>query len=475
MSLSWETDPRVRKLNDAPFRANARYVLYWAQINRRVESNHALAFAAELANELDLPLLYFEGVTYEYPHANDRLHTFLLEGVPDTARRLHPLGVGYVFYLRRTASDPADVLERLSAQAAALVTDDFPVYLPRWLNERMPARLDLPYFVVDSSCVVPASLIGERQYAAFSIRPKIRKLLPRYLRPVPRIGMRRRWEGPTSPYHVEVTRRTIPALVASCQIDHRVAPSPVFTGGAGEAEKRLRRFLERGLALYARERNNPGVEATSNLSPYLHFGHISALEVALRVQEHAARHGLMAEEFLEQLIVRRELAFNFCHHTSRVDSLDELPEWARRTLARHDSDPREHVYSFEQFLRAETHDEIWNAAQKELLLTGKIHGYARMYWGKKIIEWSASHREALRIMIELHDRLALDGRDPNTYTNILWCFGLHDRPWRERPVFGTVRYFSRQGFLRKTDTAAYLARIRSLEAGGSSTNPLIDT
>lgn len=463
VSITWEADPRVRKLNDAPFRENARYVLYWAQINRRVDFNHGLVLAAELANELDLPLLYFEGVTYEYPHANDRLHTFLLEGVPETARRLRALGVGYVFYLRRTPSDPADVLERLAAEAAAVVTDDFPVYFPRQLNERLPARLRIPYFAVDSSCVVPASLIPGRQYAAFSIRPKIHRLLPRYLKPLPAIGIRRRYRAPSSPYHTEVTREEIPRLVSSCQIDHSEPPSRTFRGGTAEAERRLDEFLARRLALYASERNNPGVEATSDLSPYLHFGHISALEVALRVKEHAGRHGLMAEDFLEQLIVRRELAFNFCRHARRVDSLEELPEWARRTLEKHARDRREHVYSFEEFLNARTHDELWNAAQKELLLTGKIHGYARMYWGKKIIEWSATHEEALRIMIELHDRLALDGRDPNTYTNILWCFGLHDRPWRERPVLGTLRYFSRQGFARKADAAAYLARIHALE------------
>ncbi len=466
MGLLWEGDPRVRRLNEAPFRDGARYVLYWAQINRRVDFNHGLLFAAELANGLDLPLLYFEGVTYEYPHANDRLHTFLLENVPETARRLRALGIGYVFYLRRSSSDPADVLERLAAEAAALVTDDFPVYWPRRLNERMPGKLRIPYFAVDASCIVPGSLIPERQYAAFSIRPKIRKLLPKYLQPVPAIRLRRRYRGPACPYHTEVMPEEIPRLVASCRIDHSVPPSRIFRGGAVEARRRLEEFLERRLRLYARERNNPGVEATSDLSPYLHFGQISALEVALAVTDYARRHGLLADQFLEQLIVRRELAFNFCRHARRVDSLEELPEWARQTLRKHDGDPREHIYDFEQFLRAETHDEIWNAAQKELLLAGKIHGYARMYWGKKIIEWSGSHQEALRTMIELHDRLALDGRDPNTYTNILWCFGLHDRPWRERPVLGTIRYFSRQGFERKTDVAGYLARIRALERGG---------
>ena len=212
--------------------------------------------------------------------------------------------------------------------------------------------------------------------------------------------------------------------------------------------------------------NEPSLHATSELSPYLHFGQISSLQIALEARAWAGEHKLIADEFLEELIVRRELAFNFARFTGNQESLEALPEWCRRTMAKHARDARPWLYKEEQFERAETHDALWNAAQKELLMRGRIHGYYRMYWGKKIIEWSASYEEALRIMIHLHDVYALDGRDPNTYTNILWCFGLHDRPWAERPVFGQIRYMSLEGMRRKTDTEAYIAEIAELERTG---------
>jgi deoxyribodipyrimidine photo-lyase len=220
------------------------------------------------------------------------------------------------------------------------------------------------------------------------------------------------------------------------------------------------------LRRYDRERNEPAAHATSELSPYLHFGNISALETALAVKAHAEEHKLMSEGFLEELIVRRELAFNFARHSPRVDTLEVLPEWVRETLRQHRQDKRSYVYTREQFEGASTHDPLWNATQKELLLRGKIHGYYRMYWGKKIIEYSPAHEEALDTMIYLHDRYALDGRDPNTYTNILWCFGLHDRPWFDRPVLGTIRYMSSEGIRRKTNAEAYLREIEYLERTG---------
>jgi deoxyribodipyrimidine photo-lyase len=257
-----------------------------------------------------------------------------------------------------------------------------------------------------------------------------------------------------------------PGPVASCEIDHSVPPSTLFRGGRLEAERHLQRFLEERLRRYSADKNEPSAHVTSGLSPYLHFGYISSLEVALAVRDYAAEHKLVAGEFLEELIVRRELAFNFVRYAKRVDTLDELPDWARATLNRHRADPRDPVYTQEQFESAATCDDLWNATQKELLLRGKIHGYYRMYWGKKIVEWSASPEEALATMIHLHDRYALDGQDPNTYANILWCFGLHDRPWGERPVFGTVRWMSREGMNRKTDVKAYLKEIEYLERTG---------
>jgi deoxyribodipyrimidine photo-lyase len=258
----------------------------------------------------------------------------------------------------------------------------------------------------------------------------------------------------------------IPSLVASCKIDHTVKPVTAFPGGRLAAVQTLDHFLENNLRRYALQRNEPSAHATSNLSPYLHFGMISSLEVALAVRRHEEEYKLIAGEFLEELIVRRDLAFNYARHVAWPDSLDNLPEWARETLRRHASDPREPSYERGVLERAATHDPLWSACQKELLLRGKIHGYYRMYWGKKIIEWSPTPQDALETMILLHDRYALDGRDPNTYANVLWCFGLHDRPWRRRPIFGTIRYMSLEGMKRKTGVEAYLREIGQLERAG---------
>jgi deoxyribodipyrimidine photo-lyase len=263
-----------------------------------------------------------------------------------------------------------------------------------------------------------------------------------------------------------VKRSSIPELVASCEIDHAVPPSTAFSGGSAAASQRLELFLDANLRRYAREKNEPSAHATSNLSPYLHFGHIGALDAALAAQKHARDHKLVADEFIGELIVWRELAFNFTRHTPDHASLRGLPEWAQATLKKHDRDRRDPQYSRDQLEQADTYDTLWNATQKELFLRGKIHGYYRMYWGKKIIEWASSHQEALDTMIYLHDRYALDGRDPNTYANILWCFGLHDRPWKERAIFGQIRYMSLEGMRRKTDVDAYISEIGALERTG---------
>src|SRR3984885_2865458 len=450
------SDHRVQSLNSSPVNKSGKYVLYWAQVNRRVAWNHALAHAVQVANQAGLPVLFYEGLTYDYPHASDRLHSFILEGVPDTGRQLERLGIGYLFYLRRTRDDPNDIFYRLAKDAAAVVTDDYPVLLAPRYNASVPPKLDIPYHAVDSSCIVPMCCFEKREYAAYTIRPKIRKLLPQYLQPVAALRVRHKFHGKIPGYHTRVTASNIPSLVASCDIDHAVQPSPIFHGGASAAQKRLRQFLKRNLHRYANLSNQPSEKATSGLSPYLHFGHISSLQVAFAVQDYAREHKLLPDEFLEELIVRRELAFNFARFTEHPESLHSLPDWARKTLARHARDKRDPIYSRDQFERGSTHDPLWNAAQMELLLTGKIHGYYRMYWGKKIIEWSRTPEEALATAIYLNDRYALDGRDPNSYTNILWCFGLHDRPWVERPIFGQVRYMSYGGMQRKTDVDAYI-------------------
>lgn len=419
------TPERVRLLNDCPVRPGAAYVLYWAQISRRLDANHGLAYAVECANRLGLPVLVYEGLTLDHPFASARFHAFIRDGVRDNADRAAQLGFGYVF------SDERGALYRWAADAALLVTDDYPGYLARDHNTRVPAKIGIPYYAVDSSCIVPMDCLAKQEYAAYTIRPKIHRLLPLYLHPLETPVPARRWKG---------SRAAVPAGKPS-------------GGGRVAALQRLQEFLAHDLARYAKENREPTQRATSRLSPYLHFGHISSLEIALAVREYSP-------EFQEQLIVRRELAFNFARYGPDPGSLAALPNWAQQTLAKHDADPRDYVYPHRTFEQAATHDALWNATQKELLRDGVIHGYYRMYWGKKIIEWSASHQEALDIMLELNDRYALDGRDPNTYTNILWCFGLHDRPWTERPVFGMVRFMNLAGMRRKTDVDAYIGEMQ---------------
>jgi deoxyribodipyrimidine photo-lyase len=450
-------EERVRPLNDQPVRPGGRYVLYWCRWNRRVEFNHALLYAAETANRMNLPLVVFERLSCAYPTASDRFHTFVLEGVPHFQAQLRKLGIPYVFQLprRKTTSDP--LRNAVLRDAATVVTDDC---------LRAAPKLDVQLEAVDASCIVPMNAIPGRSYAAYSIRPKIEKLLHRYLRPAPPVEIRRRWTESFDGLHTEVVQDDIPALVASCEIDHTIPPSPAFRGGRKAAEACLQRFLEHRLRHYARDKNEPSRHATSDLSPYLHYGHIGALEVALAVRRHAEAHKLIVAEFLEELIVRRELAHNFARYTPCLDSLAALPDWARQTIEAHRADARDPVYTRAQFEAAATHDDLWNATQMELRLRGKIHGYYRMYWGKKIVEWAATAEDALAIMLWLHDRYALDGDDPNTCTNILWCFGLHDRPWPERPIYGTIRSMVRSGMERKTDVIAYIREIQYLERTG---------
>jgi deoxyribodipyrimidine photo-lyase len=457
---------RIQKLNSAPERPDREYVLYWSQMNRRVDANHALLFATELANAHKLPVLFYEGLTCTYEYANDRLHTFLLQAVPETARRLKKAGIGYVFYLRRTRESRNDVLYDLAHRAAAVVTDDFPTFITRYHNARVPEKLDVACYVVDSSCVVPMSQIKQRQYGAYTIRPKITSLLARYLTPPDELHAKRRFHGCIPDYHVEVTQMNIPDLVASCDIDHSVPPSLSFYGGRVAAEKLLDFFLHNNLRRYASGRNEPSEHATSHMSPYLHFGQISSLEIALAAKDYARQHKLIAEEYLEELIVRRELAFNYTRFVEDPGSLRNLPDWCRQNMKKHARDRRDPSYTRQQLERAETYDDLWNATQKEMILRGKIHGYYRMYWGKKIIEWTRDYQEAANLMIDIHGRYALDGRDPNTYTNILWCFGLHDRAWPERPVFGKMRYMSYEGMKRKTNVPAYIDEIGELEKTG---------
>ena len=451
---------RIVQVNDRPERSGADFVLYWIQMYHRAEQNWALTAAIEAANRLGVPLIAYHGLGYNYPHASDRIHRFILEGVAELGDRFSKRGILYHFYLRQRDSDPNDVFYGLARRASLIVTDDFPAFIMPEQTTRVAGRIDVAMWAVDSNGIVPLAAVPGEQYGAYTLRPKIRKLLRQHLKSIPEPKVRRdslamRLDVPGT----AVTAENIGTLIAASSIDHSVPPSLVYRGGYREARARLDRFVGGALKTYGGARNEPGGESTSRLSPYLHFGQISAHEIALAVRGATHAPAPDREAYLEELIVRRELAYNFCRYNPNHRSLDALPAWAKETLQKHGSDSRPYEYCFEEFEAARTHDYLWNAIQAELLTTGAMFGYYRMYWGKKVIEWSRTPAEAQQTMIRLHEKYALDGRNPNTYSNILWCFGKHDRPWVERPVFGKVRYMSLAGMEAKTSVTAYVERV----------------
>ena len=452
-----QLDERTTLLNDRPENRDARYVLYWMQIFKRTTHNHALNFAARMANERKLPLVVYEGLKYYYPWANDRLHTFILEGVAEKRAEFERRGIRYVFYLQRHERDPRDTVARLAKDAALVVTDDFPCFIIPEHNRRISERATVPVYAVDSNGIIPLSAFTKEEFAARTIRPKIKRMLPGYLEAAPtaRVTHKAPRLEVDCPEETEVTAHNIPKLVAGCVIDHTVTPSPLYHGGTQAGRARLRHFVNEILPRYDESRNEPGEDGTSRLSSYLHFGFLSAHEIVEAVND-ADVPAPAKEAYLEELIVRRELSYNFTRFNARYDSLESLPDWAQKTMAKHANDPRPAVLPPEQIERGDTYDELWDATERELVRTGEIHNYARMLWGKKVIEWQGSYEESFRLLEHLNNKYALDGRNPNSYAGILWCFGKHDRAWGpERPVFGTLRYMTSQSMARKINARKY--------------------
>jgi deoxyribodipyrimidine photo-lyase len=456
---------RIQLLNDKAENKNGKYVLYWMQMYKRATHNHALDFAVELANERKLPLVVYEGLKYYYPWANDRLHTFILEGVAEKRAAFAAKGIRYVFYLQRNADDPKNTVARIARAAALLVTDDFPCFIIPEHNRRIAQRAEIPVYAVDSNGVIPMSKFEKEEYAAYTIRPKIRKLWAGYSLSFKDAKIK--IEAPKLKVDCPetlVTNTNIAELVSQCDIDHSVRPSPLYHGGSRNAKARLKLFLEEIFPKYDQTRNEASVDGSSRLSMYLHFGFLSVYEILEVVNkiEHAPKEARRV--FLEELIVRRELSFNFTRHNPRYDSLECLPAWAQQTMREHIDDPRDFLYSPEELENGQTHDEIWNGAQRELVETGGMHNYVRMLWGKNVIAWTKSYEEAFAVLEHLNNKYALDGRNPNSYAGILWCFGKHDRPWFERPVFGKMRYMNSGGAARKIDAAAYIEWTKTLAA-----------
>ncbi len=448
---------RVVQLNDKPVNEKARYVLYWMQMYKRVENNHALIWAIRKANELKLPVVVYEGLKYYYPWASDRLHTFILEGVEEKRKAFDKVGIRYVFYLQKDESSPRNAVAKLAKDAALIVTDDFPCFIIPGHNRRIAERAEIAVHAVDSNGVIPMSKFEKEEYAAYTIRPKIHKFLDNYLKPVVEESVD---NGSTkldldAPFETEVTSDNISELVAECDIDHSVKPSDVYKGGTPEGRKRLKKFVSDILCNYDSTRNKPELDGSSRLSSYLHFGFLSPIEIALAVRESDAPDE-SKDAYLEELIVRRELSYNMTRHNDKYDSLDALPDWVHKTMREHAKDEREHIYLLEELEAGETHDELWNAAQREMVATGEMHNYIRMLWGKNVIAWSKSYEVAFETLVHLNNKYCLDGRNPNSYAGILWCFGKHDRPWMERDVFGTIRYMTSRSTGKKFDSKKYI-------------------
>lgn len=479
---------RLRVANDRPVSGTGEYVLYWMLAARRTRFNFGLERAAELARALGRPLVVFEGLRVGYRWASDRFHRFVLQGMAENSRRLVGRPVIHHPWLERTPGEGKGLLLELGRRAAVVVTDEYPCFfLPRAVEaaaQQLPVRLE----VVDGYGLLPLREPGRAFFRAVDLRRHLQKNLARELEraafpredslgddlPAPPPGLlaeiAARWPA------VDAAAAATPEELARLPIDHAVAPAGP-PGGAAAGEAALARFLERGLPRYVDDRLALDDRATSGLSPYLHFGHLSPHEIFLGVTAREGWHlgkmpgitngskegwwGLSpaAEAFLDQLVTWRELGANTAWHERGFDTYDALPAWCRRTLGDHEGDPRPFLYSLEQLESAATHDPIWNAAQRELVATGKIHNYLRMLWGKKVLDWSPSPRAALEILIHLNNKYATDGRDPNSYAGIFWCLGRYDRPWGpERPIFGTVRYMSSDSTRKKLDLAGYLGR-----------------
>lgn len=479
---------RIRNLNNAELNPGGQYVLYWMISYRRTSWNFALQRAVEMAVELDRPLLVFEPLNCDYPYASDRLHRFLLQGMADNLQALAERPVTYYPYVEPAAGAGKGLLAALSVQACLVVTDDFPAFcLPRYLasaGKHLPMRLE----AVDGNGLLPMRLADHAYPTAYAFRRFLQKVLPQHLMEWPQPEPLTSLKGAVAmDLPQAITERWPSALPALQQggeyrldklpIDHTLAPG-VIRGGQRAARKRLADFLADKLARYSEDRNHPDLEVTSGLSPYLHFGHISSHEIfaAIVDREDWGPHDLAlrsdgkrsgwwqmtvdAEAFLDQLVTWRELGFNMCcFNPEHYRSYHSLPEWARKTLHEHRQDSRPNCYSLQEFAMAQTHDPLWNAAQNQLRREGVLHNYLRMLWGKKILEWSASPEQALEIMLELNDRYALDGRDPNSYSGIFWCLGRYDRAWGpEREIFGKVRYMSSANTRRKVKLTKYLEK-----------------
>jgi deoxyribodipyrimidine photo-lyase len=459
--LSSETPEELARLADQPrvlvrrgggLRSPARCVVYWMQRAMRVFENPALDVAIEAGNILGLPVVIYFGVIPNYPNANLRHYRFLAQGLRDVEADAAELGVGFVVR-RHPDNNLVAFLEEV--EAALLVGDENSCREPERWRKVLAQRLKIPYWTVDADVVVPSRVFNRSFVLLHHFRPHLKRELPKYLIVPKKIRPLHPWKPRKALQHFDLSGDITAGF---SKLDRTVKPVDTFTGGTHAALKRLAEFIRRDLAAYDTDRNHPEKQGTSRLSPYLHFGNIGPLTVALAVRKAVAEGKASAateERFLEQVIAWRELAVLFVRHEPNYDNWECAADWARKTLLEHTGDARVR-YSFEQLDRAETGDDLWNAAQRQMVTTGWMHNYMRMYWGKKILEWAPDPATAFDWAVILNDRYELDGRDPNGYAGIAWAIvGKLDRPWFNRPVFGLVRPMTGASIAKKFDAEAY--------------------
>ncbi len=425
-------------------------VVYWMSRDQRVNDNWALLFAQQLALEKKIPLVVIYNLVPNFLEATIRQYGFMLKGLMELESKITEYHIPF-FLLR---GNPVEKIPEFlkSVNASNLIVDFDPLKMKRLWKGEVAKKISIPFYEVDAHNIVPCFYVSNKlEFAAHTIRPKIHRSIIEFLEEFPKLKKMSKGELNSSKINWN-------QIYNSLQINQEVKEVDWLKPGEKAAIKNLNFFLNNKFDDYAELRNDPTKDGQSNLSPYLHFGQISAQRIVLETQRINGNKE-SEKSFLEELIVRRELSDNFCYYNKNYDSFIGFNDWAKTTLNEHRKDEREYVYTISGFERANTHEDLWNAAQIELLTTGKMHGYMRMYWAKKILEWSKSPEEAIKIAIYLNDKYELDGRDPNGYTGIAWSIGgVHDRPWFERPVYGKIRYMNRNGAEKKFDISSYIKK-----------------
>lgn len=429
------------------------------QASQRSIFNHALEYAADLANEQKLPLLVVFGLTGNYPEANVRHYHFMLEGLRNVRDSLALRGIHFRVY----SGSPEEVAIGAAEQARIVVVDRGYLRHQKLWRKTVGEKAGCQVIQVESDVLVPTTTASTKEeFAARTLRPKIHREMKKFVAPLKEreLLVKSRIDQIDEGLNLDD-----PHLLDQFDLDQSAPTVPEFTGGQIEAERRLQLFIESKLPLYGTGRNDITATNTTELSPYLHFGQISPLRIILQLIANASPSDENVAGLIEELIVRRELAINFVEQNEHYDSYKSLPEWSIKTLDKHREDSRDFLYTTEEFEGAQTHDPYWNAAMNEMKRRGMMKGYMRMYWGKKVIEWSRSPEVAYETLLYLNNKYFLDGRDPNSYANVAWIFGKHDRPWGERSVFGTVRYMNANGLKRKFDIETYVQWVESLADG----------